>query len=171
MEACRIKKLCHCGGVIYSKALCRYHYAISHPLKRSPITKKPVKINKVGKSGSLGRLIQQAVTVFHKWIRERDRVGDYFVCISCGLEKHAREMQAGHYINAGNNGVIRFHEDNIHSQCRECNEFKDGNQHNYRIGLIAKIGLERVEALEQMAKQPHKWDREELAGIIERYRV
>lgn len=163
-----------CTSPKYAKKLCRYHYYLANPLKRTPLLRKPGKvkpINKVGKSGSLGRLIQQAVTVFHKWIRERDRVGDYFVCISCGAEKHVREMQAGHYINAGNNGVIRFHEHNIHAQCRECNEFKHGNEEGYRIGLIAKIGLENVEALEAMAKKPHKWDREELAGIIERYRV
>ena len=143
----------------------------AHPLKRSPIVKKAVKIKKVGASGSLGRLIQQAVTVFHKWIRERDRVGDYFVCISCGVEKHVREMQATHYLPAGNNGAIRLNEHNVNGGCTTCNIDLHGNQDGYRIGLIAKIGLENVEALEAQAKTPFKWDREELAGIIERYRV
>lgn len=141
---------------------------LKHPLKRTGIKKKAVKIRK-NTPESLGRLIQRAVTVFHKWIRERDSSEGMFECISCWKWLPIDQMQCGHFLPAGNNGVIRFHEHNSAGQCIECNCFKDGNQENYRIGLIGKIGLESVEALEAMAKRPHKWDRSELEALILKY--
>lgn len=142
-----------------------------NPLKRSPIKAKPFKIKPVSKPESLGRLIQRVVTVFHKKIRERDSSEGMFECISCWKWLPVDQMQAGHYLNAGNNGVIRLNEYNVNGQCWTCNNELHGNQENYRIGLIGKIGLENVEALEAMAKVSFKWDRDELEGIIERYRV
>lgn len=147
----------------------------SNPLKRTGIKKKAnqsdknVPLAKVGKPESLGRLIQRAVTVFHKWIRERDSSDGMFECISCWKYLPVDQMQCGHFLPAGNNGVIRFNEHCCNGQCVECNCFKDGNQENYRVGLISKIGLENVEALEAMAKRPHKWDRAELERIIVEY--
>jgi hypothetical protein len=143
-----------------------------NPLKRSPIKKSAVRIKPVApKVKSLGELIKQAVTVFHKWIRERDSLLDVFRCISCHKFKPVSQMHAGHYLPAGNNGVIRLHEFNVNGQCITCNIELHGNQDNYRIGLIAKIGLENVEWLEQQAKVPFKWDRSELVRIIEKYRA
>lgn len=142
-----------------------------YAIKRSPLVRKPVKI-KANKPESLGRLIQRAVTVFHKWIRERDSDGVTFVCISCHKEKPVSQMHAGHYLPGGNNGVIRLNEWNVNGQCdHPCNLDLHGNQENYRVGLIGKIGLENVEALEAMAKVPHKWDRVELERIIREYKV
>lgn len=40
---------------------------------------------------------------------------------------------------------------------------------NYRIGLIDRIGLARVEALEAN-NTPHKWERDELIQIRDTYR-
>ena len=40
---------------------------------------------------------------------------------------------------------------------------------DYRIGLIQRIGLERVEALES-SNAPHKWQREELIEVAQKYR-
>lgn len=40
-------KPCHCGNTGYSRSLCRYHYALSHPLKRSPLKKSAVRIKPV----------------------------------------------------------------------------------------------------------------------------
>jgi hypothetical protein len=45
-----------------------------------------------------------------------------------------------------------------------------GNQQQYRINLIAKIGAERVEALENN-NTPHRYTREELDAIRKRYRA
>lgn len=78
-------------------------------------------------------------------------------------------MQAGHYLPAGNNGAIRLHEHNVNGQCWTCNNELHGNQDNYRVGLIRKIGLENVEALEAQAKLNFKWDRSDLQNLIDEY--
>jgi hypothetical protein len=43
-----------------------------------------------------------------------------------------------------------------------------GNQQQYRIGLVEKIGAERVEALENN-NTPHRYTIEELEGIRRHY--
>jgi len=75
------------------------------------------------------------------------RARDPDVCISCGVT-HSSAWQAGHFISVGSNSTLRYNEDNIHKQCVQCNLFKGSNATQYRIGLVAKIGIERVEALE-----------------------
>lgn len=81
--------------------------------------------------------------VCNEYVRARDPN----ICISCGVT-HSSAWQAGHYISVGANGTLRFNEDNIHKQCIQCNIFKGSNATAYRIGLLEKIGVARVEALE-----------------------
>lgn len=63
---------------------------------------------------------------------------------------------------------IRYNEDNIHKQCHQCNVQLSGNQQQYRIFLIEKIGAERVEALENN-NTPHRYTLEELESIRRHY--
>lgn len=87
----------------------------------------------------------EAITERHcnAYIRARDPD----VCISCGVT-HSSAWQAGHYIAVGANSTLRYHEDNIHKQCIQCNMFKGSNAIPYREGLLAKIGVERLAWLE-----------------------
>lgn len=116
-------------------------------------------------------LIKEAQHAFNVYIRERDKDKP---CISCGKPpKEIIEFQggrdAGHYRSVGSAGHLRYCEDNCHAQCVKCNQWKAGNAVDYRIGLIARIGQVRVEALEG-DNTPHKWTREELIEIKEMYR-
>lgn len=89
--------------------------------------------------------LKKAERAFNSYIVRRDA---HLACISCG-RTNADAWNAGHYISVGANRTIRFHEDNVNKQCaRPCNKDLGGNAIKYRIGLIAKIGVERVEALE-----------------------
>lgn len=116
-------------------------------------------------------LIREAQTAFNAFIRARDEKQP---CISCGkppgdmTELHAGR-DAGHYRSTGSAPHLRYHEDNCHAQCVKCNQWKAGNAVDYRIGLIARIGQARVEALES-ANEVHKWTREELIEIRDTYR-
>ena len=70
-------------------------------------------------------------------------------CISCGTTKPDIQYCAGHYKTVGAHSELRFNEDNVHRQCnRNCNMGLSGNIQGYRPALIEKIGLDRVEALE-----------------------
>ena len=92
--------------------------------------------------------------------RERDRDQP---CISCGTHESA-SWEGGHYVSVGANKTIRFELDNIHKQCHRCNHHNGGNSIPYRINLIKKIGLERVEWLEG-PHQPHHYTKEDLQGL------
>ena len=88
--------------------------------------------------------IKKTQTIFNSFIRARDiKMG----CISCG-RNHNGQYHAGHYRTTGANPELRFCEDNCHKQCSPCNLHLSGNLVNYRINLIHKIGLDKVEWLE-----------------------
>jgi hypothetical protein len=85
--------------------------------------------------------LKRAEKACNAYIRKRDEGQGY---ISCGRH-NAEVWNAGHFISVGANRTLRFHEDNIHLQCaRPCNKDKGGNIHEYRKGLLLKIGPERL---------------------------
>ena len=115
-------------------------------------------------------LKREAQTAFNAWIRLRDAGQP---CISCGAPPpdlsglHAGR-DAGHYRSVGSAPQLRYHLDNVHGQCVACNQWGAGKAVEYRAGLIARIGLARVEALE-CTNEPRKWTHEELRGIKKLY--
>jgi hypothetical protein len=109
--------------------------------------------------------LKQTQIVFNKFIRLRDHDQP---CISCERLTGAK-MNAGHYRSVGAASQLRFNEDNVHRQCEHCNCHKSGNQIEYRIHLVAKIGCERVEALES-DNVPHKWEIDELVALRAHYK-
>lgn len=115
---------------------------------------------------SISDLKKKAQRVFNKWIRERD-AGE--PCLACG--KHSDKMDASHFIAQGSSGYLRYSEENVHSTCQSCNRFKGGNLLEYRANLIKKIGEDRVDWLWENRNITHKFTREELLEIIERYKL
>lgn len=88
--------------------------------------------------------LANAQTIVNKYIRLRDINKP---CISCGHIGN-RQIHAGHYKPMGNNQQLRFYTLNIFAQCSICNNYLSGNLANYRINLIKKLGLEKVEQIE-----------------------
>jgi len=113
----------------------------------------------------LSHWIAMTQRAFNDYIRARD--GD--VCISCGSTT-AVSYHAGHFRTTAAASQLRFNEDNVHSQCSSCNTHHSGNIGPYRINLIAKIGIQRVESLES-DNNPHRYTRDELDRIRAHYRA
>lgn len=115
--------------------------------------------------------IKEAQHVFNAFIRARDSSQP---CICCGqpltLEAVGGGFDCGHYRSTGSASHLRFHEDNAHGQRKVCNRHGAGRAVDYRIGLIQRIGLARVEALES-DNQVHKWTADELRAIKAEYRA
>ena len=91
--------------------------------------------------------LREAQVAFNAWIRERDR---YKPCISCGVtypEDRVNVWDAGHLRSVGASSSTRFNTYNVNKQCVRCNRYLSSNAMQYRIGLVEKIGLEKVEAL------------------------
>ena len=118
--------------------------------------KKEVKEAKL-KLKSRSDWLKDTQVVFNKYIRLRDQDDG---CISCG-SKSAYAYHAGHYRSIGSAGHLRFNELNCHRQCSACNTHLSGNLIRYRLGLIGKIGIHAVEALEH-DNNTVKWSVEEI---------
>ena len=115
-------------------------------------------------------LIKEAQREFNGYIRARDQDQP---CICCGRPLGDGDVggafDAGHYRSTGSASHLRFNEHNCHAQRKQCNRYGAGRAVDYRIGLIGRIGLEAVEALEAQ-NVPHKWTREELIAIRDTYK-
>lgn len=114
--------------------------------------------------------LKEAQTAFNAYIRLRDRLAGY-PCISSGrpLDWSGNAVDAGHYRSTGSAPHLRFNEDNVHAQSKHDNQYLAGNAVDYRIQLVRRIGLERVEALES-DDTPRKWTIEQLQAIKEHYK-
>lgn len=113
---------------------------------------------------TVGDYTKEAQASINKYIRLRD---DGKPCISCGSlpeQKLGGTMDAGHYRSRGSAGHLRFNVFNIHAQCVKCNRYNSGNAVDYRISLIKKIGLDRVEKLEN-DNSPRKFTIEYLKRV------
>lgn len=131
-----------------------------------------MQLNKVDKTNkSLSQLKKELTKVFNAFIRKRDLLaGDMFKCISCGKIKSKEQLNAGHYYSAGNHSSLRWHEDNVHGQCIQCNNYLHGNLLNYRKNLIDKIGLERVEKLDNAKHNANKMGKFEVVYLMGIYK-
>lgn len=97
-----------------------------------------------------GDHIREAQQAFNEFIRARDQAAGH-QCISSGkpLDWSGNAVDAGHYRSVGSAPHLRFDERNCHAQSKQDNRFLSGNAVDYRIGLIARIGQEAVDALNQ----------------------
>lgn len=121
---------------------------------------------------TIPELIRAAQKEFNAYIRERDKDQP---CICCGRTTTDKGLltgsrwDAGHFRSTGSASHLRFNEDNCHRQLVYCNRHGAGRAVDYRKGLIARIGLHRVEALES-DNTVKKWTADELRAIRATYR-
>ncbi len=113
--------------------------------------------------------MREAQTAFNQFIRLRDQLAGH-PCISSGqpLDWSGNNVDAGHYRSRGSAPHLRFDERNCHAQSKKDNRYLSGNAVDYRIGLIARIGLESVESLEA-DQTPKKYTIAELKAIKSHY--
>lgn len=116
--------------------------------------------------------MKEAQVAFNAFIRARDWDKP---CIDCNQWHKSEsltggEWDCGHYRSVGSCPELRFDERNAHRQLKECNRRLSGRAVDYRIGLIARIGLEAVELLEG-PHPPKKYSIPELQAIIREYRA
>lgn len=115
--------------------------------------------------------IKEAQIAFNTYIRTRDA---NLPCISCGCAFPDMAVgglfDCGHYRSVGSAPHLRFDVRNAHAQCKKCNRYLGGRAVDYRIGLISRIGLQALEALEA-DQTVAKWDIPELIAIRNEFRL
>lgn len=121
----------------------------------------------IKKAKSRGEYMKEAQAAFNAYIRARDEKAG-LPCISCG-SLNRNSWDAGHYRARSVAPALRFHPDNVHRQCVQCNQHQHGNLIDFRIGLIKRIGIEKVEWLEGQ-HEPKKYTIQELEEIKADYR-
>ena len=104
---------------------------------------------------------KEAQSAFNRYIRIRDEGKE---CVSCGNPLIGKSnyltgsaIDASHYRSRGAASHLKFNVFNVHSACTRCNRQLSGNAVEYRIRLIERIGLERVERLESDS-EPRRFD-------------
>ena len=157
---CR-KRLDRIGDKIHSDCLGPWIEANKGKFREQALKAERKKDRECKKVANPPNYLALAQKAFNAFVRERDKDQP---CICCGREKtqvnglRAHGWDAGHYRSRGSAPHLRFNEDNCHRQLVYCNQYKSGNAVDYRLGLIERIGLERVEALEADQTARHYTD-------------
>jgi hypothetical protein len=157
----------------FAQTACGYKCAIIHSknlkLQKEQKEWKAEKAILKDKLKTLGQYEAEAKKAFQKWIRMRD---DKQPCISCGIQQ-TDLWDGGHYKKAEIYSGVIFDENNCHRQCRKCNRFLNGNELNYRQGLIQRYGIDFADQIEQKANETrnYKFTKEELIAKKLKYDI
>ena len=136
------------------------------------VERREIKVRKE-KLKSRADHLREAQAAVNEYVRLRDA---HLPCISCDSTPNDNDLMtgsrwdAGHYRSVGACPELRFEPLNIHRQCVRCNRNLSGNAVEYRIRLLHRIGIEKVDWLEG----PHparKYTVEEIKAIKADYRA
>jgi 5-methylcytosine-specific restriction endonuclease McrA len=114
--------------------------------------------------------LSQATKLFDKVFSEYIRRRDNGICFTCGLKKHWKQMQNGHYVSRAHRS-LRWDEINCHCQCVGCNVFRNGNMTSYAVRLEKKYGIGILQKLEAKRHTIRKWSVHEMLAQIELYKA
>lgn len=117
------------------------------------------------------KLRQEAQAAFNAYVRKRD---EGLPCICCSQpfepEKFGGSVDAGHYLSRGSHPNLAFDERNVHAQRKNCNRPGGTTAAQFRLGMIARIGLDAVEALEADT-EPRRYRADDYRSIRDEYRA
>lgn len=159
-----------CVEFIEKRGFCSYSCLAEHG-KDKRVEKERKKARQEAKehreaTKPLSKLAQEAQTAVNRYVLVRDAGKP---CISCGCATDSHSLKggkydAGHYRSVGSAKHLRYYTLNIARQCHTCNRYLSGNVVEYRKGLIAKLGLAKVEEIEYK-NDIRRFDKEYLERI------
>ena len=119
---------------------------------------------------TISKLKKKLDVLFSQYIRRRnaDHLGRV-KCFTCGIEKHWKEQQAGHFQSRSHHST-RWDEVNVQVQCVKCNMYRQGEQYKFGMYLDQRFGDGTAEELEHRAKTIVKLNRVDYKEAIERYK-
>lgn len=145
---------------------CRLSYANKHLSNKVKAKKKANRAELIKYNQSDVKLrMELAKRIVQMYVRLRDVNESCIVC----RKLVAKQWDGGHYMNSQYFSAVRFNTLNIHKQCSHCNGWNNEDKQTYRIHLIDKIGLDKVEWLEAQ-NQTVKYDAEYLNKLIKTFR-
>lgn len=168
--------------VINNAAFCDMSHAVAYARKNIEKGRKKLIEAKKKEFNKEQRKAKEKLKTRSDWMREAQKAFNRFIrlrdykepCISCGAYPNdlglvmGSRIDAGHYRSVGSCPELRFEELNCAKQCTRCNREMSGNVVNYRINLIERIGIEKVEWLEG-PHDPKKYTIDDLKEIKSKY--
>jgi hypothetical protein len=140
-------------------------------MKKAKPFKPSIKMPKGKKPVTLAKLKKELDRVFSIFIRERDsNEYGYGSCVTCGLNKHWREMDAGHYMPR-QDLATRWYEKNVHLQCKKCNGFRGGEPEKMAAYIESYYGPGELECLRVTAKSKFRPTRDWMQSKIQQYKL
>lgn len=110
-------------------------------------------------------------TEFSKYIRQRDADDNGMVsCITCGVQKHWQEVDAGHFVSR-NAKAVKYDERNVHAQCKACNGFHGGRAYVYGQAIDKRYGEGTADELESQRFSVIKRTPAELEQMYQYYKI
>ena len=124
--------------------------------------------SKGGAKKNLKTIKAKAWSIFSRYIRMKyaDENG-YTNCVTCGANKHWKDLQAGHFV-AGRNNSILFYEKGVHPQCRRCN-YNEGNGVEYFIFMEKTYGREEIDYQRWLRQQTMKRSYDDYEQLFIKY--
>jgi len=119
---------------------------------------------------TISKLKKKLDKIFSEFIRRRnaDHLGRV-KCFTCGVEKHWKEQQAGHFQSRSHHST-RWDDVNVQVQCVKCNMYRQGEQYKFGMYLDQRFGDGTSEELEHRANTIVKLNRVDYEEAIERYK-
>jgi len=129
---------------------------------------------------TLSKVEKKVQKTFNEFIRLRDIIktedGSLIAkCISCNktwllnTPSDWKNYHASHYFLENKYQSVRYDEVNVNGACSYCNRFLHGNLAEYEIGLVKKVGIDRVEHLKIRRNFLKKYDMIELEELNNLY--
>lgn len=116
------------------------------------------------KPKTLAKLADDVAVALQRHVRLKAADSNGFcTCATCGVKKHYKEMQGGHFIQRGK--AHKILEENIHPQCAYCNAWGMRQATTvlaYRRYMVDLYGENFVRDLEDSANNPVKRFRADL---------
>lgn len=115
------------------------------------------------------KLIKKLDSVFSKYIRRKDAIDDVAKCVTCGVERHWKELQCGHF-QSRSHYTTRWDELNVGVQCISCNIFKNGQQYLFSRYLDKHYGEGTSNELFLKSQTLGKFTTNEIEEMIKKYK-
>lgn len=143
---------------ITSSAVCK--------ARKSPTGKKAKRVKKL----TGGQLKKRAWKEFSIFIRTEGADSEGFnCCVTCGVRKHWKELQAGHFIRGRLNANL-FAEQGCWPQCYSCNVGAQGNVVFYYKWMLSRFGQGVIDDLIAQNVRTRKWLPGELKALWDKYK-
>ena len=117
------------------------------------------------KQKTVAKLREEAAVLLQKLVRMKaaDENG-LASCVTCGKRQHYKEMDGGHFISRKWTAT-KLAEENIHPQCKGCNQYASGRHDDYSLYMVDTYGIEMVRELNDKKRELCKQNRIELEDI------